>query len=157
MSSTDFVTEAVESLEAKVKEVSAVRNRTLYVYSQAQLLDYEAKVNTPCTGVVYVRTNKLDSGNRREQAWAVYCNVVVLGGQACTTNITQQKQTTTQILAEIRDKILLNKADDDLNWIFEREEPIRVAAGGNPKLFGYFQQWSVIYTYDAVNGWHTGG
>lgn len=154
--STDIVTEAVEHLESKVKEVKAVKNKTVYAYSQEVLLDYERKVNTPCVGVLYIRTRRADIGTRRERAYQVFCDVVLLGGDACDSNITSGKQTATQILADIKDEIMANKVEGDLNWVFETEEPIHVATGPEQELFGYVQQWSVIYTWNPVNGWASG-
>lgn len=162
MSVTDIVTTAVEHLDSKVKNVQAVKNKTIYAYGQEQLLAFESKVNTPCVGVLYIRTVKVPTksqfGGRRERAYEIICDVVLLGGDTCDSNASSGKESSTQILADIRDEILNpeNKVEGDLNWVFETEEPIHIATAVNQELFGYVQQWSVIFTWDETNGWTSG-
>lgn len=141
---TDVVAEAIADIERRLALIDDVANKNLYLYKQEELLDFSKKVRTPCVGVVYVGMTLNTEGTRRERAHDLVCDLFMVGGELCGSQIAGIKSTSTELLAEMRDAMRPVVSETDKKWMFVNELPIGLKYADGTDLLCYVQRWSTI-------------
>jgi len=141
--STDYVvTEHVDDLIKRIKTVSLIRDKIVYVYDQESLLHSTKKLGYPAVGVIYVGMKGNSDSSRTGLAAELTCDIYLLGADACITQLskTDEKPTVTKILDLIRVAIRCHIAPSQRKWKFIFEIPFALDGGS----LAYVQRWSTV-------------
>jgi len=144
----DVVTESVDNLKALIATVEAITQKLVYLYDQDELLDERKKIGYPAVGVVYSGMRAKSDSTLTGLAVDITLDVYLIGGELCGSKIgaTDEKISTTSLLADIRDAIRCNIAPGQRKWKFVFELP----SAFDQEVLGYVQRWSttLILTSD---------
>ncbi len=133
----DLVSLAIADLQARLDTIDVVKNKSVYIYTQDELLDEKKNVGLPAIGVVYVATRAAEDNGLSAD---IICDIYLLGGDKCSAVVGQTKVTSTDILDKIRDAIKCNtfqQVGARRKWTFMIEQPAPVSKD----YVSYMQRW----------------
>lgn len=107
----DLISDLVTDLDTKLKTISAIQNRIIYMYDGEDLLTESGKVGLPAIGIVYNslqgKVGERNQGPQGLMGTATF-DIYILGGQQCVEKISREtgvKMKTTEFLEQIRNAI----------------------------------------------------
>lgn len=151
----DLISDLVTDLDTKLKTISALANRTIYMYDGEDLLTESGKVGLPAIGIVYNslqgKTGDRSQGPNGLMATATF-DIYILGGQQCVEKISREtgvKMKTTEFLEQIRNAIRGTlpqpptgspgdgRRRQTRHWSFVSENPVAF----DENTISYVQRW----------------
>lgn len=151
----DIISQLITDLTVKMKTVSAIKNKIIYMYDADDLITEQGKVGVPSIGVVYNNMTAISDDRAQGKtglAAKVTIDIYIIGGQQCVEKISKAtgvKISTTEFLEQIRDSIKLTipvtvsgttetpiKQASRL-WAFVMEAPANLDEG----VIAYVQRW----------------
>ncbi len=135
----DIATTHVNDLIRRIKSISAVSSKVVYVYDQDALLDAKQKLSYPAVGVVYLGLKGKTDSSLTGKATNLVCDIYLLGAESCNANTIsdKDKQKATKILDDMRNAIICDLAPSKRKWKFVLESPIDVGES----ILSYIQRW----------------
>ena len=144
---TDVVEAVIQDITAKVRNTRVVRQKTVSVYGQEDLLNAKIKLSYPCAGVLYLGMQSNGSKSGAGVSVDITCEVYLIGGTICESQAEQQKSKVLSALAEIRSAILDQTAQVTgarRAWSFKKEVPVALKDAEGVELLAYVQRWSTV-------------
>jgi len=139
----DIVTEAVADLTQRLRLTPAIKDKSVYLYDQDDLLHTKKTLGYPAAGVVYVGLRGNTDSSKTGLAAELTCDIYLIGGDQCLSKIDDIKVTTTQILDDIRGTIrcaVLDLPGAQRKWMFVFETPAKFTE----EVIAYVQRWKTV-------------